>query len=598
MNRTSRSIAALCIAGAAVASPSEAHACGAFFCSTSPVDQQAEKVLFAVHDGQTDMVVEIKYTGSADDFAWLLPVENVPDVASLDTMPVTVLQGLNGRTGPRFLWPDNCASAERGFVDANASDGGAPPPSVPEDEVDVFFEVEVGNYEVAAIGSASGDAVTQWLLDNDYRINADTMQPYVDQYAAQGMKFVALKLQPDAGVDGIDPFKLTLPGETPTIPLKMTALAAEPEMGILAFIFADRRFEPAGEAREFEIEDSELRWRTDSWNWQPETNWTKLVAEKADALDGKGWVVEEAGPAAGLIDQIRNGGALDEQTQAGAEKLVEMVGDTSYFTRIYTRISPAEMSYDPTFKRSQKGDVAAERQLPYIEELCSVQPEPLPTDPCDFVSCGALGLCVVSEVSVDDARAMGTPVNSSEQQTVEVASCACAPGTTARTTFDPEGRVQVACQDQRFSFINPGDRDPDGQVMPDPCTGFDCGDNGSCVAMNMTPTCQCDQGFVARGWVDENNMREVRCMTPKGRIPEGFYNRRPDEMGMPAGVDVSVPPATGPTDQELAGGDVSTASASGGCSVGGDDRGHGALGLLFGALAGLALRRRRGRMAA
>ena len=35
-----------------------------------------------------------------------------------------------------------------------------------------------------------------------------------------------------------------------------------------------------------------------------------------------------------------------------------------------------------------------------------------------------------------------------------------------------------------------------GQFM-NPCDGFSCGDNGSCVALNGAPTCACDDDYAA-----------------------------------------------------------------------------------------------------
>jgi hypothetical protein len=53
-----------------------------------------------------------------------------------------------------------------------------------------------------------------------------------------------------------------------------------------------------------------------------------------------------------------------------------------------------------------------------------------------------------------------------------------------------------------MSFLNPGDREtPEATPLAEPCVGFDCG-AGTCVPMNMTPTCVCDEGMVATGRFD------------------------------------------------------------------------------------------------
>ncbi len=66
------------LAGMLFVAPS-AHACGGFFCTNVPVDQAAERIIFAVNDdGTIDAYVQINYTGAPDAFAWVVPVPTRP----------------------------------------------------------------------------------------------------------------------------------------------------------------------------------------------------------------------------------------------------------------------------------------------------------------------------------------------------------------------------------------------------------------------------------------------------------------------------------------------------------------------------------------
>ena len=52
-----------------VSTPS-VFACGGFFCTTTPVDQNAERIIFTQNgDGTVSAYVQIEYTGSAPDFS-------------------------------------------------------------------------------------------------------------------------------------------------------------------------------------------------------------------------------------------------------------------------------------------------------------------------------------------------------------------------------------------------------------------------------------------------------------------------------------------------------------------------------------------------
>jgi MYXO-CTERM domain-containing protein len=62
--------------------------------------------------------------------------------------------------------------------------------------------------------------------------------------------------------------------------------------------------------------------------------------------------------------------------------------------------------------------------------------------------------------------------------------------------------------------------------MADPCQNFDCGPNGECLSVNMTPTCVCDRGFVAFGSFAADGTRSTRCEQPMIAVPDTFYAQR------------------------------------------------------------------------
>src|SRR4051794_5318272 len=88
-------------------SPQPAEACGGFFCSSTPVDQNAERIIFKVRaDGRTDMIVQIAYQGDPSDFAWLMPLAEPPAKEDLGTFPLLAMTALDGQTGPAIN--DSC----------------------------------------------------------------------------------------------------------------------------------------------------------------------------------------------------------------------------------------------------------------------------------------------------------------------------------------------------------------------------------------------------------------------------------------------------------------------------------------------------------
>ena len=151
-----------------------------------------------------------------------------------------------------------------------------------------------------------------------------------------------------------------------------------------------------------------------------------------------------------------------------------------------------------------------------------------------------------------------------------------------------------------MSFLEAGDRDDEtGEVLPDVCAGFDCGEHGQCVGMSLTPTCVCDVGFVAIGAAAGG--RAITCVAPDAPVPTDIYDKRlpalPDDL--PGGREVELPTspqlagsavATGkfPVPRETA--DLATAAGGGSCNM--QRESHGAPVWLVLAL-GLAHLRRR-----
>ncbi|MGK0360046.1 MAG: hypothetical protein ACI9U2_002352, partial [Bradymonadia bacterium] len=122
--------------------PALALACGGFFCSATPVDQTAERIIFVKEDAATvTSYVEITYQGSAEDFAWIVPVPSVPE---LDIWDGGAFNGLDLATQPQFRGNFGCFSPEAG---GQADDDG----DSDDDGVEVLAREQVGPFDTATI---------------------------------------------------------------------------------------------------------------------------------------------------------------------------------------------------------------------------------------------------------------------------------------------------------------------------------------------------------------------------------------------------------------------------------------------------------------
>ena len=273
---------------AALLGLSAVSACGGLFCQNVPVDQQAERIIFSVNDdGTITAYVQINYTGSASDFAWVVPVPSVPKV---DVAEIATFDELSNLTSPIFIPPlmPECAPMPPLAAVAEDSAGGG--------GVEVLASGTAGPYAYNVITSIDPNALITWLRDNDYRVTEE-MEPLIRVYNEENMDFLAMKLQPDQGVQDIQPVAMTYISDEPMIPLRLTAVAAVPDMTIVTWIFGDAQAIPTNYAHPA-IKDSDIRGTFFSSDG---TNYLQLVDQTVDLYSGRAFITEYAAPTSEML---------------------------------------------------------------------------------------------------------------------------------------------------------------------------------------------------------------------------------------------------------------------------------------------------------
>ncbi len=515
LNRRSGSVPASLIAAAVALTPMLGWACGGFFCSSQPVDQQAERVMFVQQDAnEWSVYVEILYDGDAESFAWVVPVPEAPE---LDTWYSIGFSALDQATQPIFQVDWGCFGEPEAFAGA-ADDGDAQNAAPPADPaVEVLAREDVGPFETATVKSEDPRALVEWLRQNGFRIVPE-MEPFIALYTEEGMAFTAMKLQPGESVDAIKPIKMTYRSMAPIVPLRLTSIAAMPEMGVKVWVLSDKRFGPAN-VPAIEIADEELRFDPNSGR----NNYLPLVARKVDEAGGHGFITELAGDTQELAETIANQripGRAGPDAEAARDSLAEILRSQPYITRMYTRVSPEEMDIDPLFEALEGEPVSRVHVIAPPEDQ-QEQCNPAPVDQCEFVACGAGGHCAQGAAEAADNVAPGQ------------AGCACVEGAVARAVPGDNGRMAVSCVDNRLNFAK---LVPQAGIisLPDPCEGNEtCGAKGECVSMNGTATCRCEAGFLAVIGRNDEGMPAPTCTAPAEPIDAEFFRRVLPEPNLP-----------------------------------------------------------------
>ncbi|MCP4869754.1 MAG: DUF2330 domain-containing protein [Proteobacteria bacterium] len=468
-------LVALALATAPVLVPSTAAACGGLFCDTLPVAQNAERILFELHgDGTVTTTVEIRYTGEPEGFSWVVPVPETPD---LGVVPTSSLAVLDTGTVPQVIPPEVIcteASGTRGALQgANESVDFA---SDADGEVNVEDLPTVGAFEPEVVSSDDPEALINWLNDNGYLITEE-MEPQVAAYVQQGMKFLALKLTPGAGVADIAPLQMTYESDDPTIPIVLTAVGADPEMGVLVFIAGNERYESSNYAN-LEVDVEHVQWHPATG----ENNYYPLISWMIDNAGGKAMITEYAGTSTETWNLVNAQTLAVNDFNESLTFINGVLSRNGYMTRAYTRVSAEDMDEDPAFVVSNEGDKSRVLDLstrPAVE-ICAIGPSETLDVPCGDMYCGEGALCATTELGID--------------------GCVCGEGTYARSIIAPTGpggflAPTVVCQSAEFDMLTSA-RD-NGDLAADACADTTCGDNGTCQDVGGFPTCACEDGYAA-----------------------------------------------------------------------------------------------------
>jgi hypothetical protein len=305
ISRLSSSFAAAAALGSSlVAQP--AAACGGFFCDNSqPVNQAAERIIFAVEDdGTVTATIQIQYAGDADAFAWVLPVAGSPAISVSSDLAFARLQAA---TNPQYLLTTSvegtCADGFRGGFPSPSFDGTSTDAAAADagSSVSVVDEGTVGPYDYVVISvdpaaPVISDVAVTWLRDNGYQIDpagAERLAPYLEG----GMNLLAFRLTSGRSAGSIRPVRLSFGAGLATIPIRPTAVAAVADMGVLVWVLGRDRAIPVNYFS-LELNEALINWLS------PGSTYDDVVNEAANQAGGQGFVTEMAGDAAPIADAI------------------------------------------------------------------------------------------------------------------------------------------------------------------------------------------------------------------------------------------------------------------------------------------------------
>jgi hypothetical protein len=248
-----------------------------------------ERMILSISTEQTTLYDQIQYSGAPSSFAWVLPIKGAVTVGlSADIMFNLIDQTL---TASQVVEPPTDCPPAPVCTSYFSGGGSASFPSAADAGVGlvtVTMQEQVGPYETVQLHSNDGSALTSWLDSHGYAIAKDVV-PVIAAYVADKFDFLALKLVPGAGVQSMQPVRVTSAGASISLPLRMVAVGTGATTGISIWVVGDGRWEPQN-FPSFIIKDSEI-----SWDWTTSSsNYETLRLSKEAALKGRGWQIESS----------------------------------------------------------------------------------------------------------------------------------------------------------------------------------------------------------------------------------------------------------------------------------------------------------------
>jgi hypothetical protein len=272
---------------AALAAERPAAACGGCFHppTENPTVVTDHRMIFAVSPQQTTLYDQMRYEGAPSSFAWVLPIAGEVKIGLSSDELFGVLDSM---TSVRVVAPDancyvppQCVLAFPPSVAAAPGGGGG-------GGVTVMASQVVGPYETVQLRADDPKALATWLAAHQYQVPPES-QAIIDQYLKEGAAFLAMKLVPGASVRAMRPVRVTSPGASLTLPLRMVAAGAGATLGVTLWVVGQGRHEPQN-FPSFTVTAADV-----AWDWTTSSSdYTTVRAAKTASSGGAGWQVESS----------------------------------------------------------------------------------------------------------------------------------------------------------------------------------------------------------------------------------------------------------------------------------------------------------------
>ena len=193
------------------------------------LNEPSQKALICFREATETMILQVKYEGPAEDFAWIVPLPSRPDVDAVEQNKSPFAE-LSLYTQRRARW------GYRGFTDEQAKGL----------DVELLERKVVGVYDVAVLKASESVALTEWLKKNGFALPARAKE-ILKHYVKKKWVYVAMRIDGEAlttetsaklKTGSLQPVRFRFQTREAVYPLKISSMNAG-KTEVLLYVLAD-----------------------------------------------------------------------------------------------------------------------------------------------------------------------------------------------------------------------------------------------------------------------------------------------------------------------------------------------------------------------
>jgi hypothetical protein len=358
---------------ASLAVTQDASACGG--CIHLPNENtivSGHRMALSISSTQTVLWDQIKYDGSPESFAWVLPIKKG---AVLEVSTDAWFETLDATTSAQLFAPFVDCGNDSGSLGCGAMEDRAMSAPSPSNDslgpaVAVLHRGTVGPYETVTLSTKTPGALNAWLMKGGYQVDPST-QPVIDTYIAEGFDFIAIKLQPDKDVKEMKPVRVVMPGASMALPLRMVAIGTGANVAISLFVISEGRWEADN------FGNATIPLDLLAWDFKTNTSNYGVIRDKALAQNsGATWLTTFAQPQA-LLSPLNT-------PFIGATRTYGVLGDSLVDTIAAAYIQRGIANNEDTTSTCTEAFMSASKSSSVVIDPCG------PGKASDDPSCGTV----------------------------------------------------------------------------------------------------------------------------------------------------------------------------------------------------------------